>query len=134
MVGPVEVRDISKARELLAALRAVRDGALSEGRVSDYDVYVTNTNGVVCNEKSERVQQLPNSVRQSGPYYLREVYPNKAAQDAHGKDSHALAAFRTAKSVLADFKNPDRAVDIPRATVTEGKVVTEEEFLAKVNL
>jgi len=65
---------------------------------------------------------------------LREVYPNKAAQDAHGKDSQALAAFRTAKSALADFKNPDRAVDIPRATVTEGKVVTEEEFLAKINL
>ena len=43
VVGPMEVRDISKAEELLAALRAVRDGALSEGRVSEYDVYVTNT-------------------------------------------------------------------------------------------
>ena len=134
VVGPIEVRDVSKARELLAALRAVRDGALSEGRVSEYDVYITNMNGVVCNEETERAQQLPNSVRSTGPYYLREVYPNKAAQDAHGKDSQALAAFRTAKSVLADFKNLDRAVDIPRATVTVGKVVTEEEFLAKVNL
>jgi len=124
VVGPMEVRDVAKAAELLAALRAVRDGALSEGRVSEYDVYVTNTDGVVCNDKSNP------AMREAGPYFLREIYPSKAAQDAHGKDSEALAAFRTAKQALADFKNPDRAVDIPRATVTEGKVVSEEEFLA----
>lgn len=36
------------------------------------------------------------------------------------------------KRVLADFKNPDRAVDIPRAAVTEG-VVSEGAFLAIKN-
>ena len=36
------------------------------------------------------------------------------------------------KRVLADFKNPDRAVDIPRAAVTEG-VVSEEALLAIKN-
>jgi len=46
-------------------------------------------------------------------------------------ETEALAAFRTVKGILADFKNPDRAVDIPMATVTEGKVVTEMEFLAQ---
>ena len=124
VVGPMELRDVSKSAELLAALRAVRDGALSEGRVSEYDVYVTNTDGVVCNDKSNP------KLRKAGPFFLREIYPSKAAQGAHGKDSQALAGFRTAKQALADFKNPDRAVDIPRATVTEGKVVSEEEFLA----
>ena len=54
-------------------------------------------------------------------------------QDAHGKDSNALAAFRAAKGVLADFKNPDRAVDILRATVTDGEVVSEDEFLSGSN-
>ena len=128
VVGPIEVRDVSKAAELLAALQAVRDGALSEGRVSEYDVYVTNIDGVVCNDKSN------SALREAGPYFLREIYPTKAAQDAHGKDSEALGAFRTAKGVLADFKNPDRAVDIPRATVSEGKVVSEGEFLAAAEL
>ena len=113
--------------ELLAALRAVRDGAISEGRVSEYDVYVTNTNGEVCNDRST------SALKPAGPYYLREIYPSKAAQDAHGKESEALAAFRTAKGVLADFKDPNRAVDIPRATVTEGEVVSEAAFLASVN-
>ena len=127
VVGPIEVRDVSKAAELLAVLRAVRDGALSEGRVSEYDVYVTNIDGVVCNDENS------SAPREAGPYFLREIYPTKAAQDAHGKDSEALAAFRTAKGVLADFKNPDRAVDIPRSAVTEG-VVSEREFLASVEL
>ena len=124
----MEVRDVSRAEELLAALRAVRDGALSEGRVSEYDMYVTNNDGAVCNDKSNNSVSKP-----AGPYYLREIYPSKAAQDEHGKDSNALAAFRAAKGVLADFKNPDRAVDIPRATVTEGEVVSEAAFLASVN-
>ena len=127
VVGPIVVRDLSKAEELLAALRAVRDGALSEGRVSEYDVYVTNTDGEVCNDRS------PSVSKPAGPYYLREIYPSKAAQDAHGKESEALKAFRTAKGVLADFKDPDRAVDIPRAAVTEGEVISEEAFLADAN-
>ena len=125
VVGPMEVRDVSKANEFITALRAVKDGTLSEGRVSEYDVYVTNSAGVVCNDVSSPV------LRETGPYFLREIYPTKAAQDSHGKDSEALAAFRAVKGELANFKNPDRAVDIPRATVTEGKVVSEEEFLAQ---
>ena len=120
----MEVRDVSKAKEFLTALRAVKDRALSEGRVSEYDVYVTSSAGVVCNDLTNPV------LREAGPYFLREIYPTKAEQDAHGKDSEALTAFRAVKGALADFKNPDRAVDIPRATVTEGKVVSEEEFLA----
>merc|ERR1719424_1369944 len=124
----MEVWDVSKANEFITALRAVKDGALSEGRVSEYDVYVTSKAGVVCNDSSNP------AMREAGPYFLREIYPTKAAQDAHGKDSEALGAFRTAKGVLADFKNPDRAVDIPRATVSEGKVVSEGEFLAAAEL
>ena len=127
VVGPIKVRDISKAEELLAALRAVRDGALSEGRVSEYDVYVTNSD---CEVRNDRSNSLP---KPAGPYYLREIYPSKAAQDAHGKESEALAAFRTAKGVLADFKDPDCAVDITRAAVTEGEVISEAAFLARVN-
>ena len=122
----MEVRDVSKSEEFQAALLAVRDGTLSEGRASEYDVYVTNDAGVVCNVTSAE------SIKPEGPFYLREIYSSKAAQDAHGKDSGALRQFRAVKGALADFKNPDRAVDIPRANVTEGKVVSEEEFLARV--
>merc|ERR1712195_227433 len=128
VIGPMEVRDVSKSEEFQAALLAVRDGALSEGRASEYDVYVTNNDGVVCNVKSAE------TTKPEGPFYLREIYPSKAAQDAHGKDSEALNAFRAVKGALADFKNPDRPVDVPRAAVTGGKVVTEEEFLESFRL
>ena len=127
VIGPMVVRDVSKAAEFIAALRAVRDGALSEGRASEYDVYVTTDDGVVCNENSAA------TTNEAGPYFLREIYPTKAAQDAHDQGSEALAAFRAVKGALADFKNPERAVDIPRAQVTEGKVVSEGELLASVN-
>ena len=90
-------------------------------------MYVTTDDGVVCNEKSAA------TTNEAGPYFLREIYPTKAAQDAHGQGSEALSAFRAVKGALADFKNPERAVDVPPATVTEGKVVSEEEFLAGVN-
>ena len=126
VIGPMEVRDVSKSAQFQAALLAVRDGALSEGRASEYDVYVTNNDGVLCNAKTAE------TTKQEGPFYLREIYPTKVAQDAHGKDSKALNAFRAVKGALADFKNPDRAVDVPRANVTAGKVVSEEEFLARV--
>ena len=128
VIGPMEVRDVSKSAEFQAALLAVRDGALSEGRASECDVYVTNSvAGVVCNVTSAE------TTKEEGPFFLREIYPTKAAQDEHGKDSGALNAFRAVKGALADFKNPERAVDVPPATVTEGKVVSEEEFLAGVN-
>ena len=129
VVGPIQVRDVLKAAELLAALRAVREGALSEGRVSEYDLYRTNINGVVCNEKNTDGLVC----NEQGPYFLREVYPTKEAQDAHNKDSDALGAFRITKGVLADCNNPNRAVDILRTTVTEGEAISEEEFLASVN-
>jgi len=127
VIGPMEVRDTSKSGEFQAALLAVRDGAISEGRASEYDVYVTTDAGVVCNVTSA------DTTKEEGPFFLREIYPTKAAQDEHGKDSGALNAFRAVKGALADFKNPERAVDVPPATVTEGKVVSEEEFLAGVN-
>lgn len=78
---------------------------------------------------------LPTSLQIDGPYYLREVFPSKAAHTAHGNDSEALAAFRKVKAVLADFKDPNRAVDVPRAVLTEGAeaaALTEAAFLACV--
>ena len=58
-MGPIITRDTTRAAELLAALEAVRDGALEEGRASEYDVYVTNTEGAV----EERVGHLKRSSR-----------------------------------------------------------------------
>ena len=66
---------------------------------------MTTEDGVVCNKKSAA------TTNEAGPYFLREIYPTKAAQDAHGQDSEALAAFRAIKSTLTDFKDPDRVVD-----------------------
>ena len=72
VVGPIEVRDVSKAAELLAVLRAVRDGALSEGRVSEYDVYVTNIDGVVCNDENS------SAPREAGhTFYAKYIQPKQ---------------------------------------------------------
>ena len=121
VIGPMEVWDVSKSGEFLTALLAVRDGALSEGRASEYDVYVTTDEGVACNENSAA------TTNEAGPYFLREIYPTKEQQDAHGQDSEALAAFRAVKGALADFKDPDRAVDIPRAQAVRRRVPGESQ-------
>ena len=123
VVGPMDVIDFSKAGELLRALQAVRDGSIQEGRASEYDLYITDMQGSICNEKTRT------SLNPAGPYFLREVYPSLAAQIEHGKHSAALASFRKIKGLLANPLDPNRAVDIPRATVNQGDVVSEEAFM-----
>merc|ERR1711907_349358 len=117
--GKVMVRD-----ELVKALRATRDLAVAEGRALEYEAYCT-VDGVLQNLSTAAA--TPNE-----PYYLREVYPSVEAQKDHAAHSEALAGFREFKQEFANFKDPTCPVIIPRATVSEGSHICEEEFLQQV--